>query len=490
MGELVVDLFTEACPLATRNFLKLCKTKYYNNVLFFNVQENFMVQAGDPTGTGRGGQSIFGQLYGAQADAFEDEIRPQYTHNKKGMVGMANTGPNTNRSQFYITTRGEDMDYLDGKHTLFGEVVEGLDVLDKINEAFVDDDCRPYQDIRIRHTYVLDDPFPDPELLPAPPSPDRLRPEQETVDERLAAEDLVDEHEGRTEQEIEQSVREKEAKSRAVVLEMIGDLPDADVKPPEEVLFVCKLNPVTESDDLDIAFSRFGPCKSEVIRDFKTGDSLCFAFVEFKEKKHCEEAYFKMNNVLLDDRRIKVDFSQSVSKLWNKVTRRPWEKHSKSDGDPYANEKRDAGKKRELMGGGGGGARLQLKAKHQQGKEFDLVDEHEGKAKAVSSSSRRRPREDHERREDASSRRHRDDGDNRKKRSYDRRDNESRDRAKRARSRSRERTRRSLDREDRRDRDDRRHSDRRRGDDRHESRRSHRSRSRSQHRDESRSRRR
>lgn len=466
VGELVVDLFTDACPLATRNFLKLCKTKYYNNVLFFNVQENFMVQAGDPTGTGRGGQSIYGQLYGSQADAFEDEICPQYTHNKKGMVGMANTGPNTNRSQFYITTRSEDMEYLDGKHTLFGEVVEGLDVLDKINEAFVDDDCRPYQDIRIRHTYVLDDPFPDPELLQVPPaSPDRQRPEQETVDERLAAEDLLDDNEGRTEQEIEQSVREREAKSRAVVLEMIGDLPDADVKPPEEVLFVCKLNPVTESDDLDIAFSRFGPCKSEVIRDFKTGDSLCFAFVEFKEKKYCEEAYFKMNNVLLDDRRIKVDFSQSVSKLWNKVTRRPWEKNSKADGDPYANEKKDSSKKRELMGG----ARLQLKAKHQQNKEFDLVDEDRREYR-----SSRRP---HDEREHTG--RSRDEG-SRKKRSYDRRD-DSRDRSKRVRSRSRDKRRRSPD---HRSREERHHSDRR------EDRRSHRSRSRSKHRDESRSRRR
>ncbi|KAG7395798.1 Peptidyl-prolyl cis-trans isomerase-like 4 [Phytophthora boehmeriae] len=339
LGALVLDLFVDECPLACTNFLKLCKTKYYHGCLFFNVQENFMVQAGDPTATGTGGDSIYGALYGAQARFFEDELpksRARSHEDRSGLVGMASAGSaNQNASQFYITTRAEDMAYLDEQHTLFGEVAEGMDVLDKINSLFVDDEYRPYQDVRIKHTYVLEDPFPDPkglaELIP-PASPTRERPEQEQVEPRLAADEKLDDNEGRTEQEIEKAVREKEAKSRAVVLEMIGDLPDADVKPPEEVLFVCKLNPVTESADLDMAFCRFGPCKSEVIRDVKTGDSLCFAFVEFTDRRHCEEAYFKMNNVLLDDRRIKVDFSQSVSKLWNKAKRRG-EKMSKSDGD-------------------------------------------------------------------------------------------------------------------------------------------------------------
>lgn len=86
LGEIVVDVYAEDAPLAAKNFLKLCKTKYFNNVLFFNVQENFMVQSGDPTGTGRGGTSLYGQLYGAQANFFDDEIRPHLTHNKKGLV--------------------------------------------------------------------------------------------------------------------------------------------------------------------------------------------------------------------------------------------------------------------------------------------------------------------------------------------------------------------------------------------------------------------
>jgi len=119
----------------------------------------------------------------------------------------------------------------------------------------------------------------------------------------------------RTQQEIEEDQDRKEAKSREEVLEMLGDIPDAGVKPPDNVLFICKLNPVTTAEDLEIIFSRFGEViKSEVIKDWKTGDSLCYAFVEFATHEECEAAYMKMDNVLIDDRRVHVDFSQSVSK--------------------------------------------------------------------------------------------------------------------------------------------------------------------------------
>jgi len=121
--------------------------------------------------------------------------------------------------------------------------------------------------------------------------------------------------------EREEEMERREAKSHAVVLEMLGDLPDADVAPAENVLFVCKLNPITTDDDLTLIFSRFDAnARATVIRDPITQDSLCYAFVEFSSPQPCTEAYFKMNNVLVDDRRIKVDFSQSVSKEWNRYT--------------------------------------------------------------------------------------------------------------------------------------------------------------------------
>ena len=337
LGAVVIDLHLDSAPLACLNFLKLCKLKYYNNVLIYNVQENFMLQTGDPTGTGTGGDSLFGLLYGRQARYFEDEIKKPLQHkfDSIGVVACANVPnvPNSNTSQFFITLRGDDLEHLDGKHTIFGRVVEGLDVLEKINSSYVDGNGRPYVDLRILHTYVLDDPLDDPALLktsPASPTAS-TKPEAESVPVRLQlGEEEGENNDGRTDAEIQKSLDEKEAKSRAVVLEMIGDIPDADIKPPEEVLFIAKLNPVTNSEDLEIIFSRFGPCKCQVIRDYQTGDSLCFGFVEFTKKAHCEEAYFKMDNVLIDDRRIKVDFSQSVSKLWNKVNRK--EKMSENEG--------------------------------------------------------------------------------------------------------------------------------------------------------------
>lgn len=318
LGDVVVDLHADRCPLTAKNFLKLCKIKYYNNCLFHSVQKDFIAQTGDPSGKGTGGDSLYKFLYGEQARFFTDEIHPDLKHSKVGTVAMASAGENLNASQFYITLR-DDLDYLDGKHTVFGEVAEGLDTLIRINEAYVDDKGRPYKNIRIKHTYILDDPFDDPpqlvELIPE--SSPELRPPEEGEEVRLE-DDWVPMDEQIDPEELEKSLRMKEAHSRAVVLEMIGDIPEAEIKPPENVLFVCKLNPVTQEEDLEVIFSRFGKVISaDIIRDFKTGDSLCYAFIEFETQEACEAAYFKMDNVLIDDRRIHVDFSQSVSRLWN-----------------------------------------------------------------------------------------------------------------------------------------------------------------------------
>ncbi|OQR80942.1 peptidyl-prolyl cis-trans isomerase-like protein [Achlya hypogyna] len=329
LGEIVVDLRVAETPRTCLNFLKLCKLKYYNNVLFFNVQENLLVQTGDPTGTGSGGDSVFHVLDPNAPRAIPDELGVKKQTLSKGCMCMANTGPDSNTSQFFFTMRDDDLIQFAG-NTHFGNVVEGIEILQKISELYADGDGRPYQDCRILHTFVLDDPFPDPAGLIEPPSsPVAERPSAESVEVRLSVLDKLDEYDGKTEEEVLALQRDREAKSRGVFLEIIGDIPDADVKPPEEVLFLCKLNPVTSAEDLELIFSRFGPCTAHIILDYKTGDSLCFGFVEFTDKEHCIEAYFKMNNVLIDDRRVKVDFCQSVSRLWNKFRRN--EKQSKDD---------------------------------------------------------------------------------------------------------------------------------------------------------------
>ncbi|XP_057486343.1 LOW QUALITY PROTEIN: peptidyl-prolyl cis-trans isomerase CYP59-like [Actinidia eriantha] len=323
LGDIVVDLHTDLCPLTAKNFLKLCKIKYYNGCLFHTIQKDFTAQTGDPTGSGAGGDSIYKFLYGDQARFFGDEIRLELKHTKMGTIAMASAGEDLNASQFYITLR-DDLDYLDGKHTVFGEVAEGLETLQRINEAYVDEKGRPYKNIRIKHTYILDDPFDDPaqliELIPDV-SPEG-KPKDEVEDDVRLEDDWVPMDEQLGSSELEEVLRAKVAHSSAVVLESIGDIPDADIKPPDNVLFVCKLNPVTEDEDLHTIFSRFGTVTSaDVIRDFKTGDSLCYAFIEFEDKDACEQAYFKMDNALIDDRRIHVDFSQSVSKLWSNFRR-------------------------------------------------------------------------------------------------------------------------------------------------------------------------
>jgi len=180
-----------------------------------------------------------------------------------------------------------------------------------LTKIFVDHDGRPLKDVRIRHVVVLDDPFPDPPGLKVPDSIPTKPPDNST---RIAEDE--DPLATLPEDEAEEQRRINAARASALTLEMVGDLPFANVRPPENVLFVCKLNPVTRDEDLELIFSRFGTILScQVIRDKKTGDSLQYAFIEFDKREDAEQAYFKMQNVLVDDRRIWVDFSQSVARL-------------------------------------------------------------------------------------------------------------------------------------------------------------------------------
>ena len=328
IGDVVIDLHTNECPRTTKNFLKLCKIKYYNNVLFHNVTKDFIVQTGDPTGTGKGGDSIHKVLHGL-ARFFEDEIYPSLKHERKGTVSMASAGQNLNASQFLITLR-DNCDALDGQQTVFGKVSEGFNVLAAINGTYCDEKGRPYQNIRIKHTIVLEDPFEDPQGLEA--FIPEFSPTFAKDPDELHLEDSSPTRTAGT--YVEQEDLEKEARSRAVLLELIGDLPDVDAKPPDESLFVCRLNPVTTDEDLEIIFSRFGKVETcDIIRDHQTGDSLNFAFVSFATKEDAETAYFKMDNALIDDRRVRVDFSQSMHSLWKNYRRFGRKGGAKHDSD-------------------------------------------------------------------------------------------------------------------------------------------------------------
>ncbi len=116
-GDIVVELFAQQVPNTVNNFVFLAREGYYDGTKFHRVIRDFMVQGGDPTGTGRGGPGY----------SFRDEFDSKLRHNKAGILSMANAGPNTNGSQFFLTT--VPTPWLDGKHAVFGQVVEGLDVL-------------------------------------------------------------------------------------------------------------------------------------------------------------------------------------------------------------------------------------------------------------------------------------------------------------------------------------------------------------------------
>lgn len=344
LGDITVDLYIKERPRTCLNFLKLCKVKYYNFCLFHSVQRNFVAQTGDPTGLGRGGESIFQSLYGDQAKYFDAEVTPKIKHRSIGTVSMVNDGNGQHGSQFLITL-GENLDYLDGVHSVFGEVVEGIDVLTKINETFCDKENRPFRDIRITHTVILDDPLADPPGLLVPDRSPEPTDEQLQSLLRIGADEEIDDNKGLTEHEAVEKEEKVEAEHRAQVLEIIGDLPDKNVKPPDNVLFVCKLNPVTTDEDLEIIFSRFGTIICcEIIRDYKSGDSLQYAFVEFSTPEECEKAYLKMDNVLIDDRRIHVDFSQSVSRMDYRRSNDPKLQPDKPERGPRGSPSKD-GKK-------------------------------------------------------------------------------------------------------------------------------------------------
>ncbi|EWC48589.1 peptidyl-prolyl cis-trans isomerase-like 2 [Drechslerella stenobrocha 248] len=150
LGNLNVELHTDWAPKAVYNFIKLAAKGYYNGTVFHRNIRSFMIQGGDPTGTGRGGASFWGKN-------FEDEVQGPYTHDSRGVLSMANKGKNTNSSQFYILYRAQA--HLDRKHTVFGKVVGGMDVLDRMETTPTDSNDRPTQEITIEEVVVFVDPF-------------------------------------------------------------------------------------------------------------------------------------------------------------------------------------------------------------------------------------------------------------------------------------------------------------------------------------------
>ena len=144
-GNVEIKLFKDVAPKTVENFVGLVNKGYYNGLIFHRVIKNFMIQGGDPTGTGRGGESLWGK-------PFEDEVSAGVIFDRKGLLAMANAGPGTNGSQFFITT--VPTPWLNMKHTIFGEVVSGYDAVAALEKTNVGPGDRPITEQKIIKAYV------------------------------------------------------------------------------------------------------------------------------------------------------------------------------------------------------------------------------------------------------------------------------------------------------------------------------------------------
>ena len=134
-GTFKVELFEERAPVTTKNFIDLIEKEYYDGVVFHRVIKGFMIQGGDPDGTGRGGPGY----------TISDEFHPELRHTSEGILSMANAGPNTGGSQFFITLAATP--WLDGKHAVFGKVIEGHEIVSQIGDTATGGGDRPLEEI-------------------------------------------------------------------------------------------------------------------------------------------------------------------------------------------------------------------------------------------------------------------------------------------------------------------------------------------------------
>jgi peptidylprolyl isomerase len=147
-GVIEITLKPSIAPKACENFMKLAEKKYYDGIIFHRIIKDFMIQGGDPQGNGTGGASIWGK-------PFEDEFSSSIKFDRPGLLAMANSGPHTNGSQFFITT--VETPWLNNRHTIFGEVTKGYDVVEKLEKTPTDRMDRPKAPQKILKVYLKKD---------------------------------------------------------------------------------------------------------------------------------------------------------------------------------------------------------------------------------------------------------------------------------------------------------------------------------------------
>jgi len=314
----VFDLLTEICPITTYNFLKLCQMKYYNNYIMAHVYGEHILEIDSPDRINKNGVSFFGAIFGEKNRFFREpnRIRSKNSDKKKGRIVLLSNCPNG--SWFALSSVQFGAKINEENFSSFGEASEGFSILEHIQEAAVNLEDRTARLVHIKHALILNDPFSN--FIDSTKGQKEYMLSPDCI--CLRSKKFVSTLNLLNREEMEEQVRIDDAKNHSVILEMVGDIPAADIKPPHNVLFICKLNQITKENDLKLIFSQYGNiCTCDIIRDWKTGESLGYGFVGFDSVTACEQAYFGLNNAIIDDRRIKVDFSQSVAMLWknNKI---------------------------------------------------------------------------------------------------------------------------------------------------------------------------
>ena len=372
VGGFVLDLWGLDCPETVANFVGHVASKSYNGAVAVHLWRNNFIEF-RPVLTAA---TTFDQLMSNKFSGTHPlpvELRNQTVGpvsaggrlNPSGVIRFrerrglllrqipSSDGSSNSSESLFIVTGNGNLDYLERKYVCFGHVAEGLEVITRLNALPIsggEDRGKPLKLVRVKHCTLLSAP-PSNHLVAAANKNLRNRlvsikpPELLSVDHPLcqaalrARPDLLspvahpdftfgqacllsDDDEptatSREAEDLRQAVNQAKAdETRSLMMQVLNGIPDSSIVPPENVLFVCKLNPITDSEGLAACFSRFGPVKSaEVLRHKKTGQSLRYGFVEFEMVESCNKAFQKMDNALIDDSRIHVDFSQSVSKIW------------------------------------------------------------------------------------------------------------------------------------------------------------------------------
>lgn len=364
-GNIVVDLHYQELPIVSFNFIKLCLIKYFKFCKFHSLEKDIKVEFSDKLyPISKKGESIW-DLVDSTKNLIKNPLKE-----RNSITNIVNTTPRgfipddvkmdkkigsvsilvenkraTSKIRIHLSDHEQILDDQYKDAVVFGQVSEGFNTLNNINKNDMSS-----KDIIIRDVYVLEDPYifdrkginnsvflksiakfgsinrmvsnyrnDDLEGTSESVYPEDLIPYLKIPNDLSKLEDgeryiKLMKHIEEDQYDLEK-MKKQEMDSQALTLELLGDLPSRNSKPLENILFVYKLNPITNDEDLKLIFNKFGDVIDvNIIKDKDTGTSLCYGFVEFKNTEICESAYIKItkNDLIIDGRKVLIDFSQSI----------------------------------------------------------------------------------------------------------------------------------------------------------------------------------